>query len=560
MTYDGRPTSSARRGRQLAGRVGRLCRFTVGAIITASLAFSWFCGPASAQVVEGAPVRHITITLNKSKTLRFSEPFSSAVIGAPDIADILPMTEETLYVLGKRVGTTNISVFAADKHLIAVVDLEVALDAASLRSKIVATTGAQNIRVTSANGQVILTGEASDAVSATRAVGLARGLSGAQGGGQSGGEAGGQGGGPAGGQAGGQVPVIDALKVAASQQVMLKVRFLEVDRTAQRDLGVNWFGGNRNGIGVSGLGATSNSAAAGNSTATTTLNGASATTSVQAQSIGTTTNSSTGTVTLLPLLSGLFPGGGAAAQPFGALLAQVINTNGLRIDTLISALEDQGLVKTLAEPNLISQSGQRAQFFAGAQIPIPTVQPGSVAGTTPTVTVNYYPCGVTLGFEPTVLNTGLINLHLTPQVCQVATTTPVVVNGTTIPELTTRSADTDVELRDGQSFAIAGLLQAQDVNDLSQLPWLGNVPVLGALFRSTNYQKAETDLVVIVSVHLVRPAAPGTHLATPFDTTLPANDVDLFLMGQTERKKKYTEFVTSGGGMQGPYGHVLEAK
>ena len=160
--------------------------------MTASLACSWFCGPASAQVVEGAPVRHITITLNKSKTLRFNEPFSSAVIGAPDIADILPMTEETLYVLGKRVGTTNISVFAADKHLIAVVDLEVALDAASLRSKIVATTGAQNIRVTSANGQVILTGEASDAVSATRAVGLARGLSGAQGGGQSGGKQGGR--------------------------------------------------------------------------------------------------------------------------------------------------------------------------------------------------------------------------------------------------------------------------------------------------------------------------------------------------------------------------------
>jgi pilus assembly protein CpaC len=254
----------------------------------------------------------------------------------------------------------------------------------------------------------------------------------------------------------------------------------------------------------------------------------------------------------------VFPGAASISQPFGSLLANVINVNGVRIDTLISALEDKGLVKTLAEPNLISQSGQRAQFFAGTEIPIPTVQPGTV-GTTPTVTTTYYPCGVTLGFEPTVLNTGLINLHLTPQVCEVAQTT-VAVNGTTIPELTTRSADTDVELRDGQSFAIAGLLQAQDVNQLSQLPWFGNVPVLGALFRSTNYQKADTDLVVIVTVHLVKPAAPGTHLATPFDNTLPANDVDLFLMGQTERKKKYTEFVTSGGGMQGPYGHVLEAK
>ncbi len=528
-------------------------------MMTASLAFAG-CGAARAQVVEDAPVRHITVTLNKSKTLTFKSPFATAVIGSPEIADLLPMTDHTLYVQGKNVGTTNISVFGAEKRLVAVVDLEVAPDTATLRSKIVATTGARNIGVTSANGQVILTGEASDSVSAARAVDLARGLAAGGAGGQPGGQGGGQPGGPGGGQPGAQGPVVDAMRVAATQQVMLKVRFLEVDRTAQRDLGVNWFGGNKNGIGVSGLGATANSAAAGATTVTTTVNGVSTTASLQAQTIGTTQNSSSGQVTLVPLLSGLFPGGAAAAQPFGALLAQVINSHGVQIDSLISALEEKGLVKTLAEPNLISQSGQRAQFFAGAQIPIPSVQPGSVGGTTPTVTVNYYPCGVTLGFEPTVLNTGLINLHLTPQVCQVATTTPVVVNGTTIPELTTRSADTDVELRDGQSFAIAGLLQAQEVNDLSQLPWLGNVPVLGALFRSTSYQKSETDLVVIVSVHLVRPAAPGTHLATPFDTTLPANDVDLFLMGDVERRKKYTEFVTSGGGLQGPYGHILDAK
>ncbi len=167
---------------------------------------------------------------------------------------------------------------------------------------------------------------------------------------------------------------------------------------------------------------------------------------------------------------------------------------------------------------------------------------------------------MTLNFVPTVLNTGLINLRLAPQVCEVSTTSPVVINGTTVPELTTRNATTTIELRDGQSFAIAGLLQAQDVDQLSQLPWIGNVPVLGALFRSTNYQKSETDLVVIVTPHLVRPVAPGQHLVTPFDTTVDANDVDLFLMGDTERKKKYTEFVTSGGGIKGPYGYILDAK
>jgi pilus assembly protein CpaC len=498
---------------------------TVVAALTAAGVVLVTCGAARAQVVEDAPVHRTTITLNKSKTLTFKQPFATAAIGSPDIADLLPMTDHTLYVQGKKVGTTNVSVFDKDKRLIAVVDLEVTLDTASLHGKIAASTGSGGINVSSANGQVVLSGEASDAVAAARAFDVAKGV--------------------ASNATGKDTPVINAMQVAPSQQVMLKVRFLEVDRSAQRDLGVNWFGGNKNGIGFSGLGAISNSATS--TASATTTNGATSTNAMT--SIGGAIG------------SGVFPGAASVSQPFGALLAQVINTNGLRIDTLISALEDKDLVKTLAEPNLISQSGQRAQFFAGTEIPIPTVQPGAGIGGVPNVSTQYYPCGVTLGFEPTVLNTGLINLHLTPQVCAVAqTTSPVVVNGTTIPQLTTRSADTNVELRDGQSFAIAGLLQAQDVNQLSQLPWIGNVPVLGALFRSTNYQKAETDLVVIVTVHLVRPVPPSKHLVTPFDTTLPANDVDLFLMSDTERKKKYTEFVTGGGGLQGPYGHILEAK
>ncbi len=510
------------------------------AVVAASLIFVGCYRPARAQVVEDAPVRHFTITLYKSKVLTFKQSFATAVIGSTDIADLVPMSDHTLYVQGKKVGTTNVSVFDGDKHLVAVVDLEVALDAASLNGSIAASTGSGSIKVTSANGKVVLSGEASDAVSAGRAVDVAKALAPKD-------------------PSGNDPPVIDAMRVAPTQQVMLKVRFLEVDRTATRDLGVNFFGGNKNGVGVSGLGTPTNTLASGSITGS---GGA----SITGQSIGVTNttiqaNGSGGqsSGTLVPLLSGVLPGAAAASTPFGALLAQVVNTNGLKIDALVSALEEKGLAKTLAEPDLISQSGEKASFFAGAEVPVPTVQPGTI-GTTPTVTVNYYPCGVTLNFIPTVLTTGLINVHLGPQVCQVSSTTSVIVNGTQIPELNTRSADTTVELRDGQSFAVAGLLQAQDVNQLSQLPWLGNVPVLGALFRSTNYQKAETDLVVIVTVHLVRPVPPGKHLATPFDTSLEANDSDLFLMGDTERKKKYTEFVTSGGSLQGPYGYILEAK
>ena len=126
--------------------------------------------------MEDAAVHRITVTLNKSKTLTFPSPFTTAVSAPPEIADLLPMTDHTLYVQGKKVGTTNISVFGADKRLVAVVDLEVALDAASLHGKIAASTGSGNINVSSANGEVVLSGEASDAVSAARAVDVAKGL------------------------------------------------------------------------------------------------------------------------------------------------------------------------------------------------------------------------------------------------------------------------------------------------------------------------------------------------------------------------------------------------
>jgi pilus assembly protein CpaC len=135
----------------------------------------------------------------------------------------------------------------------------------------------------------------------------------------------------------------------------------------------------------------------------------------------------------------------------------------------------------------------------------------------------------------------------------------VSIGGTVVPALATREARTTIELRDGQSFAIAGMLQTTNRNDVSQLPWIGSVPVLGALFGSKSYQKAETDLVVIVTPHLVAPAVPGQQLATPFDQKLPPNDVDFFLLGRMEVSKEYRDYVTRGGDIQGPYGHMVGA-
>ena len=135
----------------------------------------------------------------------------------------------------------------------------------------------------------------------------------------------------------------------------------------------------------------------------------------------------------------------------------------------------------------------------------------------------------------------------------------VQISGFLVPSLTKREARTTVELRDGQSFAIAGLLSAINRRDIQQLPWIGSVPVLGALFRSNSYRQEETDLVVIVTPHLVAPGVPGQQLASPLDKHIPTNDVDFFLMGQMEQRKVFRDYITSGGDIQGPYGHIINS-
>jgi pilus assembly protein CpaC len=196
---------------------------------------------------------------------------------------------------------------------------------------------------------------------------------------------------------------------------------------------------------------------------------------------------------------------------------------------MINALEQKGIARSLAEPNLVALSGDTASFLAGGEYPIP------VSGSMGQVTVDYKKYGVGLAFTPTVLSRGLINLKIEPEVSQIDTTHTVSVpGGISVPALIVRRASTTVELRDGQSFMIGGLLQTDNKNQIEQLPWIGSVPVLGTLFSSKNYQKNQTDLAIIVTPRLVRPARPGDGIRTPADDTVPPNDTDFFLLGKTE--------------------------
>jgi len=502
-------------------------------------------GPGAVQQAQaqsrdedsGGGVQHIVLTLHKSRTLVLPQPFASVVVGSPELVDALPMSDNRLYIQGKRIGTTNVSVFNQSMQLAGVIDIEVTPDVGYLQEKVRASTGSRAIRVGSSNGQIVLSGTAGNAVAADRAVEVAKSMI------------------PEG------VSIVNAMKVAPSQQVMLRVRFLEVARTASREIGVNWFGANNAGNRgfTTGVGTSS----AGGRPAigpTQGLPGCGTPPCVDASgnpipAPGSTQNAPGlpifNTVgTLLPAISG------AVAAPFGVALANIA-TKGGSLDVTLSALETKGLVRRLAEPDLVALSGDTASFLAGGEFPVPTAQTSS--GGFPIITTEYKPFGVQLTFVPTVLDGGIINLRLVPSVSELDFTQAVTTAGFTIPSITKREARTTIELRDGQSFAIAGLLQSRNHRDIQQLPWIGSVPVLGALFRSAAYQQLETDLVVIVTPHLVAPSVPGQRLASPLDNYIPTNDVDFFLMGEMEQKKKFRDYITSGGDIQGPYGHMIRS-
>jgi pilus assembly protein CpaC len=235
--------------------------------------------------------------------------------------------------------------------------------------------------------------------------------------------------------------------------------------------------------------------------------------------------------------------------PFGFLVGRLI-AGGLSTDVLINALEQKGMARSLAEPNLVALSGDTASFLAGGEFPIPV--PGSLG----TVGIEYKRYGVGLAFTPTVLGDGLINVKIEPEVSQLDTSNPVQVAGISVPPLIVRRASTTVELRDGQSFVIGGLLQSQGQTAQQQLPWLGDIPVLGALFSSRSYQKNETDLAIIVTPRLVRPARPGDSIRTPLDNTLPPNDTDFFLMGKPEVTPQMAK--VAAGGLRPMTGHMLD--
>ncbi|SDA42107.1 pilus assembly protein CpaC [Mesorhizobium qingshengii] len=395
----------------------------------------------------------IKVAKGKPKTIMTSAAFYQIVIGDPEIANVNPLTDKSFYVLGNNLGTTGVALFDQNKQLVGTIDIEVTLDTDQLASTIRASVPDARIKVGSANGRVVLSGEADDAVAAEKANKIATRFSGNE-------------------------EVINSVNISSSQQVQLNVRFVEINRQAGQDLGAKYSANFAYGIGGRD-------------------------------------------VTLDP--------GSVPAAGTGEIIGRLLS-NGVSIDIAIKALEERGLARRLAEPNLIARSGETASFLAGGEFPIPVSEDNGK------ISVSYKKYGVSLDFTPTVLKDGLVSLDIAPEVSSIDASASYNIGSISVPGFIVRRAKTSVDLKNGQSFMIAGLLQSQNDITTSRIPGLGKMPVLGALFSSKSYQRRETDLVIIVTPYLVKPVDPSKKLVEPTDGTQPASNVDYFLNNTEEVK------------------------
>jgi pilus assembly protein CpaC len=421
----------------------------------------------------------LEVPLNKSKVVSADRPIAKALIGSSDVADVLPLTDRSIFVLGKKMGTTSLTLYDAGGRVLSVMDVAVGPDVESLEAQFQQLIPGEQIEAHISNDSVVLSGMVNNPGAVDRAVQLAKTFAGDK--------------------------VVNLISVGSSQQVMLEVKFAEVSRSAERDIGVNLFGGSANGrtTGLSGAGSGW----------------------VGASADGTTPAHFTTT---------------GVSNVFG-ILRQSVTLGSVNIDAMLSALETRGLAKTLAQPTLLALSGEKASFLAGGEFPVPVAQSGSTGtgagNNTAAITVQFKPFGVSLGFTPTVLGDKTINLMVEPEVSSIDPTASLTLNGITIPGLRTRRASTTLEQRAGESFAIAGLLSTDFKTAVNQVPLLGSIPIIGALFRSTQFQKGQTELLIVVTPHLVAPLQPG-QVRLPTDRVKDPSEVDTFLLGQPYQAQK----------------------
>ncbi|MCP4746530.1 MAG: type II and III secretion system protein family protein [Desulfobacteraceae bacterium] len=434
-------------------------------------------------------VKKLKLVAGKSMVLQSPVAVKRISVAAPEIADIVLLSQSQVYINGKAAGSTNLTLWK-NGSVSAIYDLEVVYDIFGLKQQVhELLPGEHELQIIGTHDSITLSGKISNAANMANLLALSRAYA------------------PEG-------KINNLVTVGGVHQVMLEVHVAEMDRSTTKRLGINfnYFEDGRFGASVlAGL----------------------------SSFVFPEFDSDSGNWLFdLPVSSSV-----------GALFR--FNQNGATWTGLIDALRQDGLVKILAEPNLIAMSGQEANFLAGGEFPVPVPQKDGA------VTIAYKRFGVGLTFTPTVLSNKKISVRVEPEVSEVDFSTAVRFSGYVAPGLSTRKASTTIELGDGQSFAIAGLLKESVRDAVRKFPLLGDIPVLGMLFRSSSFQKNETELVIIVTPHLVQPV-DGSNLTLPTDAYIEPNDVEFYLMGFTQGRRIQKKQDTFIGRMEGDMGHSLE--
>jgi pilus assembly protein CpaC len=408
----------------------------------------------------------LSLTVDHGTPLTLAGPASSVFIANPEIADVQVMSPNQVMIFGKRTGETTFMATDSKGTTLAQRTVVVTQDLAELREELNAAIPGNTISAKPVPNGIVLTGEAKDPTAVADAYKIAMRFM------------------PAGGD------IINRVQVQGSNQVQIRVRFAEVQRSVDNTLGFNW----------QNLGTLGGPFSIGLGTGNIVNSNAS-------YLAGTTTSGGSG---LWPR-----PNNATLNSPNNVLGAQ-LNINHLSLDGMIDALAQDGLLTILAEPSLTAKSGETANFLAGGEFPIPIPQGNG------TISITYKEYGISLAFTPTLLNGNRVSLHVRPEVSEMATTGTVVVNGIPVPALTTRKAETTVEVASGESFAIAGLMNNSQTQTVNKFPLLGDMPVLGALFRSDHFQNGQTELVVIITPYVVKPSQQ--RLALPTDGFAPPTE------------------------------------
>jgi len=463
----------------------------------------------------------IQVALHKSGVIPLSQKAKQVSVGNPEIADILIFESRQLYVVGKSPGTTNVVVWNKRNQVFDSFNIEVTHDLEALKYKLYQLLPHEKIKVYSSQEKLVLSGEVSNITKMSAALELASSFT--QNCNMS--------------KTTGTNPcIINLMQVGGAQQVMLQIKVAEISRSALKSL-----------EGKTQILNFGNSAQAGAISGGGSFNGTGG-----SPVLGPTSD---GGALLGPGLKQFEP---TSPSISGTGLLFSYLTGDFLIQSALEAARQKGLAKILAEPVVTTLTGKEAEFLSGGEFPIPVAQDLGK------VTIEFKEFGVGVKFLPVVLDSGRINLKLNISVTELSSDVPVLLNlsgvstSFAIPSLTKRSTRSTVELGNGQTIGIAGLISDNVRESVNKFPGLGDVPTLGALFRSQEFRSGQTELVIFVTPHLAKPISPG-RVVLPTDSFVPANDTDFYFNGKMEaptsrlnEKQKNTH-----GGLLGDFGHDL---